>query len=92
MNEFFRPANPVTSRFPNATIINHAEILAKNAHMKIKNDPNMEMFPWNNQDCRLEINPESEWGKILLDLKLDPKLICHVPDLKFELSEPFDQV
>lgn len=73
------------------TLLGSANILAKKAHMKIKNDPNTGMFPWNNQDCQVEINPESEWGKILLNLKLQPKLVCHVPSLEFELSEPFDQ-
>lgn len=73
------------------TLAGSAEILPKNAYIKIKNDPKTEMFPWDNKDCQLEINPESEWGKKLLELKLQPKLICHVPNLQFELSEPFDQ-
>lgn len=73
------------------TLVGSAKIIAKKAHMKIKNDPNTEMFPWNNQDCQMEMNPESKWGKVLLDLQVQPKLVCHVSNLGFELSEPFDQ-
>jgi|GEM_PF-5753730 hypothetical protein len=73
------------------TLAGSAKILPKNAYMKIRNDPKTEMFPWNNKDCEIKINPESEWGKILLDLKLEPKLVCHVPNLQFEFSEPLDQ-
>ncbi|MDD5759952.1 MAG: hypothetical protein PHI06_12835 [Desulfobulbaceae bacterium] len=73
------------------TLVGSAKILGKKAHMKIKNDPNTEMFPWNIQDCHLEINPESKWGKVVLNLQLQPMLVCHVPNLKFELSEPIDQ-
>lgn len=73
------------------TLVGSAKIIAKKAHMTIKNDPNTEMFPWNNHDCHLDINPESKWGKVLLDLQLQPKLVCHVPNLKFEFSEPIDQ-
>jgi len=73
------------------TLAGSARICAKKADMKIRNDPKTEMYPWNDQDCHMEINPESEWGKILLDLKLQPKLVCHVPNLQFEFSEPLDQ-
>lgn len=73
------------------TLAGSVKILPKIAYMKIKNDPKTEMFPWDNDDCRLEINPASEWGGILQDLKPQPKLICHVPNLQFEFSEPLDQ-
>lgn len=75
-----------------ATLLGSAKILAKKAHMKIKNDPNTEMFPWKKRDCHLEINEASKWGKTLLDLKLKPKLVCHVPNLEFEFSEPINQL
>jgi len=50
------------------------------------------MFPWDNKDCKLEINPNSKWGRILIDSEFEPQLICHVPRLKFEFSEPIDQL
>lgn len=68
-----------------------AKILTKNAYMKIKNDPKTEMYPWNNSYGKMEINPESEWGKVLLELKLQPILVCHVPNLQFKFSAPVDQ-
>lgn len=74
------------------TLAGSTKILAKKAHMKIRNDPQTEMFPWHSKDCQMEINEASEWGKILLDLKLQPKLVCHVPNLMFEFSEPLDQI
>jgi hypothetical protein len=73
------------------TLLGSAKILAKKAYMKIKNDPSTEMFFWDSNDCKLEINPDSEWGKILIDSKFEPQLICHVPKLKSEFSEPIDQ-
>ena len=73
------------------TLAGSAKILAKNAYMKIKNDPKTEMYPWSNRDCKMEINPESEWGKVMLELKLQPRLVCHVPNLKFKFSEPVYQ-
>jgi len=73
------------------TLLGSAKIIAKKAYMKIKNDPKTEMFPWSDQDCALEINPASKWGKIINDLKFQPRLVCHVPNLKFEFSEPIDQ-
>ncbi len=73
------------------TLLGSAKILAKKAYMKVKNDPSTEMFLWENKDCKLEINPDSEWGKIIIDSKFKPQLICHVPRLNFELSEPIDQ-
>lgn len=81
----------LTQKYFIVTLLGSAKILAKKAHMKIKNDPNTEMFPWNSQDCHLEINPESKWGKVILNLQLEPKLVCHVPNLKFEFSGPIDQ-
>lgn len=74
-----------------STLLGSTKILAKKANMKIKNDPSTEMFPWDNKDCKLEINPDTKWGKILTDSKFDPQLICHVPRLNFEFSEPIDQ-
>jgi len=72
-------------------VVGSAEILAKKAQITTQKDPNMEMFPWNKQDCRMEINPESKWGKILFDLMFQPEFVCYVPNLKFEFSEPIDQ-
>jgi len=73
------------------TLAGSAKILAKNAYMKIKNDPKTEMYSWRNRDCKIEFNPESKWGKILQELKLQPKLVCHVPNLEFKFSEPVNQ-
>jgi len=73
------------------TLAGSTKILAKNAFMEIKNDPKTEMFPWNSQECKMEINPDSKWGKVLLELKAQPRLVCHVPKLQFKLSGPFDQ-
>jgi len=42
-----------------------ADILAKNAQITSRRDPAMEVFTWNSQDCQLEINPDSYWGKVL---------------------------
>lgn len=75
-----------------ATLIGSKEINAKMAEMKIKKDPKTEMFSWKNQDCQMEFNPESEWGKVLIDLKFQPELVCHVPNLNYEFSEPLDQI
>lgn len=73
------------------TLLGSAQILAKKAYMKIEKDPKTDMFPWNSKDSRMEVNPDSEWGKIIWDLQFQPELVCHVPDLKFEFSEPLDQ-
>lgn len=73
------------------TLLGSAQILAKKAYMRIEKDPKTEMFPWSSKDCRIEVNPDSKWGKIIRDLQFQPELVCHVPDLKFELSEPLDQ-
>ncbi len=73
------------------TLLGSAKILAKKANMKVKNDPSTEMFLWDNKDCKLEINPDSKWGQIIMDSKFEPQLICHMPKLKFEFSEPIDQ-
>jgi hypothetical protein len=73
------------------TLAGSVKILAKNAYMEIKNDPKTEMYPWGNRDCQMEFNPESEWGTVLLELKLQPRLVCHVPNLQFKFSEPLDQ-
>lgn len=74
-----------------ATLVGSAKILAKKAYMKIKNDPNTQMFSWDENDCKLEINSKSEWGNVLQNLQVEPQLICHVPNLQYEFSEPFDQ-
>jgi len=47
--------------------------------------------PWTNNDCKIEINPASKWGEIIMALNIQPQLVCYVPNLKFEFSEPFDQ-
>lgn len=73
------------------TLLGSAKILAKKAYMKVKNDPSTEMFFWDDKDCKLEINPDSTWGRILIDSKFDPQLVCHVQKLKVEFSEPIDQ-
>lgn len=73
------------------TLLGSAKILAKKAYMKVKNDPSTEIFLWDNEDCKLEINPDSKWGRIIIDSKFRPQLICHVPRLKFEFSEPINQ-
>jgi len=73
------------------TLAGSTKILAKNAYMEIKNDPKTEMFPWVSRDCNIEINPDSEWGKVLLKLNLQPRMVCHVPNLRFKFSEPIDQ-
>lgn len=75
-----------------ATLVGSKEIIAKMAVMKIKKDPKTEMFLWDNTDCHMEFNPESEWGKVLIDLKFQPELVCHVPNLNYEFSEPIDQM
>lgn len=74
-----------------ATLVDSSKIHAKKAYMKIKNDPNTQMFPWDKKDCKLEIDSESEWGNVLQNLQVEPQLICHVPNLQYEFSEPFDQ-
>ena len=81
----------MTQKEFSVTLLGSSKIVAKKAYMKIINDPNTEMFPWTNRDCMIEINPESKWGKILLDLEFQPRLVCHVPNLQFDFSEPFDQ-
>lgn len=73
------------------TLAGSAKILARNALMEIRNDPKTEMFPWRKHDCHIEINPASEWGKVLLELNLQPMLVCHVPNLQFKFSEPLEQ-
>lgn len=81
----------MTQKEFSVTLLGSSKIVAKKAYMKIKNDPNTEMFPWCNKNCKIEINSASKWGKILIDLKFEPQLVCYVPNLQFEFSEPIDQ-
>ncbi|MHB1380140.1 MAG: acetoacetate decarboxylase family protein [Desulfurivibrionaceae bacterium] len=67
----------MTQKYFTVTLLGSAKILAKKANMKVKNDPNTEMFPWCNKDCNLEINSDSKWGKIFTDLKIKPQLVCY---------------
>ena len=88
----FRAAmKAMTQKEFSVTLLGSAKIIAKKAYMKIKNDPNTEMFPWCSKDCKIEINSASKWGKIIIDLKFEPQLVCYVPNLQFEFSEPIDQ-
>ena len=81
----------MTQKYFTVTLLGSAKILAKKAYMKVQNDPQTQMFPWTNNDCKIEINPASKWGEIIMALNIQPQLVCHVPNLKFEFSEPFDQ-
>lgn len=74
-----------------ATLIGSAKILAKKAEIKINKDPKTEMFIWDRKDCHMEFNPKSEWGSTLIELKFQPGLVCHVPNLNYEFSGPLDQ-
>lgn len=69
-----------------------AKLNAKYAFAVSKVDPKTELLPWQDQDCSLEINPDSHWGTILLDLGFAPQLICHVPNLAFVFSGPIEQM
>ncbi len=75
-----------------ATLAGSSRIAAKKAIMKVANDPKTEMFSWCDKDCRMEINPDSEWGTVLIDLGFTPLLVCHVPNLNYEFSEPINQI
>jgi hypothetical protein len=72
-------------------LVGSADILAKNARITSRRDLDMEVFTWSNKDCQLEINPDSNWGKILRDLLFAPALVSYFPNLRFEISEPLDQ-
>jgi Acetoacetate decarboxylase (ADC) len=73
------------------TLAGSAKLCAKNALAVGKRDPQMELLLWDERDCRLEVNPENEWGKALRELEFSPLLVCHVPHLAFVLSGPFDR-
>jgi len=74
-----------------ATSVGSSGILAKKAYMKIKKDQKTQMFPWEEKDCKLEINPENKWGHVLKNLQVEPQLVCHIPKMEYEFSEPLDQ-
>ena len=88
---FSKSIQALTKKEFTVTLLGSAKILAKKAYMKVKNDPSTEMFFWDSKDCNLEINPDSKWGKIIKNSKFEPQLICHMPILKFEFSEPINQ-
>jgi hypothetical protein len=69
-----------------------AKIQAKQALAVAKVDRQAEFLLWSDCDCHLSINREAEWGKVLYDLGFAPELICHMPNVAFVLSGPFDQV
>jgi hypothetical protein len=74
------------------TVAGSARLCAKNALIVSKVDPHAEFLVWDDSDCRLTINPQSQWGNVLRGLHFSPSLICHVPNLAFVFSGPFDQV
>jgi hypothetical protein len=73
------------------TVAGSARLRAKNALLVSKVDPHAEFLAWDGRDCRLTTNPEAQWGKVLQGLHFSPSLICHVPNLAFVFSGPFDQ-
>jgi hypothetical protein len=74
------------------TLAGSARLKAKNALSVAKLDPQAEFFRWDDRDCRLDISPEAGWGKIVRELLVSPALVCHIPNVAFVLSGPFDQV
>lgn len=74
------------------TVVGSVRLCAKNALLVSKIGPHAEFLVWDSRDCRLTTNPEVQWGKVLQSLSFSPSLICHVPNLAFVFSGPFDQV
>lgn len=74
------------------TLAGSARLNAKSALSVGKLDPHAEFLRWENRDCQLEVNSESAWGKVVQELRVAPALVCHIPNLAFVLSGPFDQV
>jgi hypothetical protein len=74
------------------TLAGSAHLTAKRALSVVKVDPHAEFLRWEESDCRLAINPAATWGKIVQELEPAPALVCHIPNVAFVLSGPFDQV
>jgi hypothetical protein len=73
------------------TLAGSAKLCARSALSVARMDPRAEFLAWDDRDCRLEVNPEAEWGKRLAELRVSPALVGHVPNVAFVLSGPFDQ-
>jgi hypothetical protein len=69
-----------------------AKLRPKNALLVSKVDPQSDFLVWDDRDCQLTTNPKTQWGKVLQSLSFSPSLICHVPNLAFVFSGPFDPV
>lgn len=69
-----------------------AKLRARNARAVAKVDSHTELFAWDPRDCRLEIGSDSEWGRVLQELRFAPSLVCHIPNLTFSFSGPIEQV
>lgn len=72
-------------------LVGSARHCAKEGLAVARVDPQTKFFFWDDRDCQLTINRESEWGGVLADLRFAPALVCHIPNLAFVLSGPMDQ-
>jgi hypothetical protein len=72
------------------TVAGSTKLRAKQALLVAKVDPQTELLLWDQRDCQLSLNPETQCGNLLRRLDFSPALICHVPHLAFVFSGPFD--
>jgi hypothetical protein len=74
------------------TLAGSAKLCARNALSVVRVDPATRFLLWDDRDCQVEVNADAEWGQVLKRLGFAPALVCHIPNVAFVLSGPYDQV